>query len=103
MGVSQGMEEEFVHKILRNLTLVGMIFLASMLSGCTIPKLTLNSEDLYSLPTLPRGLKQFVVTDKKGHSHQQHQDKGETLVQLTALTAGGTGSGHTKQLLRGFT
>ena len=53
MGVSQGMEEEFVHKILRNLTLVGMIFLASMLSGCTIPKLTLNSEDLYSLPTLP--------------------------------------------------
>ena len=50
-----------------------------------------------------RGLKQFVVTDKKGHSHQQHQDKGETLVQLTALTAGGTGSGHTKQLLRGFT
>lgn len=47
------MEEEFVHKILRNLTLVGMIFLASMLSGCTIPKLTLNSEDLYSLPTLP--------------------------------------------------
>ncbi|MBC5746552.1 VCBS repeat-containing protein [Dysosmobacter sp. NSJ-60] len=30
-----------------------MIFLASMLSGCTIPKLTLNSEDLYSLPTLP--------------------------------------------------
>lgn len=53
MGVSQGMEEEFVHKILRNLTLVGMFFLASMLSGCTIPKLTLNSEDLYSLPTLP--------------------------------------------------
>ena len=53
MGVSQGMEEEFVHKILRNLTLVGMIFLASMLSGCTRPKLTLNSEDLYSLPTLP--------------------------------------------------
>ena len=53
MGVSQGMEEEFVHKILRTLTLVGMIFLASMLSGCTIPKLTLNSEDLYSLPTLP--------------------------------------------------
>ena len=50
-----------------------------------------------------RGLKQLVVTDKKGHSHQQHQDKGETLVQLTALTAGGTGSGHTKQLLRGFT
>lgn len=42
-----------MHKILRNLTLVGMIFLASMLSGCTIPKLTLNSEDLYSLPTLP--------------------------------------------------
>ena len=42
MGVSQGMEEEFVHKILRNLTLVGMFFLASMLSGCTIPKLTLN-------------------------------------------------------------
>lgn len=42
-----------MHKILRNLTLVGMFFLASMLSGCTIPKLTLNSEDLYSLPTLP--------------------------------------------------
>ena len=42
-----------MHKILRKLTLVGMIFLASMLSGCTIPKLTLNSEDLYSLPTLP--------------------------------------------------
>ena len=29
------------------------LLLAGTLSGCSLPKLTLNSEDLYSLPTLP--------------------------------------------------
>ena len=38
-------------KLLRVLALGTL--LAGMLSGCSIPRLTLNSEDLYSLPTLP--------------------------------------------------
>lgn len=48
-----GMEGELMRKILRCGALLGCLLLAALLSGCSMPKLTLNSEDLYSLPTLP--------------------------------------------------
>ena len=42
-----------MRRILRCLALAGSLLLAAALSGCSMPRLTLNSEDLYSLPTLP--------------------------------------------------
>lgn len=44
---------EPVRKFLRSLGLAGVLAGAVLLSGCSLPKLSLNSEDLYSLPTLP--------------------------------------------------
>ena len=37
----------------RSLTLAGLLFAASLLSGCSQPRLTLSPEELYALPTLP--------------------------------------------------
>lgn len=42
-----------MRKILRCGALAGCFLLAALLTGCSMPRLTLNSEDLYSLPTLP--------------------------------------------------
>jgi len=42
-----------VRNFLRSLALAGVLAGAALLSGCSLPKLSLNSEDLYSLPTLP--------------------------------------------------
>lgn len=42
-----------MRNVLRALALAGGVLLAALLSGCSTPRLTLNSEDLYSLPTLP--------------------------------------------------
>ncbi len=37
----------------RGLALAGLLFAASLLSGCSLPRLTLSPEELYALPTLP--------------------------------------------------
>ena len=42
-----------MRKTVRLLMLVGMLSALMLLSGCSMPRLTLNPEDLYSLPTLP--------------------------------------------------
>ena len=42
-----------MRKIARLLMLLGILSVLMLLSGCSMPKLTLNPEDLYSLPTLP--------------------------------------------------
>ena len=38
---------------LRALALTGLLLASAALSGCSVPRMTLNSEDLYTLPTLP--------------------------------------------------
>ena len=42
-----------MRKKLRWLMMAVLLMMAAGLTGCTVPKLALNPEDLYSLPTLP--------------------------------------------------